>query len=88
MRIYGWFDDPEQTVASYDPPHDVPCPYCLAPLTADDVRTHNIMMAGPVYAKRSYFYRTHRTCDVSAREGRGDWSMDDRIFDAITKAGD
>lgn len=85
MRLWGWFDDGSQSTPSYDPPHDAPCPYCFAPISEDDVRTHGIMMAGRHYAKRSYFYRTHSTCDYLAVSSAG---MDGRIFDAIDKAGD
>lgn len=62
LQIYGWFDDPWQHDPSYDPPHNAPCLFCGKPVTADDVRTHSLMYAGTIYAKRSYFYRTHRTC--------------------------
>jgi hypothetical protein len=84
IKLWGWFDDGTQGTPSYDPPYDAPCPYCFAPIHEDDVRTHSLMMAGPRYAKRSYFYRTHATCD-DASNGQ---SMDGRIFDAIAKAGD
>lgn len=90
FRLWGWFDDPDQKEPTYEPPHDAPCPYCFAPVTADDVRTHSLMWIGPVYAKRSYFYRTHRTCDEAdeAPQGRDRVDMDGRILDAIMKAGD
>ena len=86
FRLWGWFDDPNQTDGTYEPPHDAPCPYCFAPMTADDVRTHNLMEASSSYAKRSYFFRTHRTCDNDA-EKRGE-DITGRILDAIAKAGD
>lgn len=85
FRIWGWFDDVEQTVPTYDPPHDAPCPYCFAPITADDVRTHSILPIGKVYAKRSYFYRTHASCDAAAGDSG---IMGGRIIDAIMNAGD
>src|SRR5580692_4978857 len=62
QKIFGWFDDAGQTVPSHDPPHDAPCLFCGRPITPDDVRTHGLMYVEPEYAKRSYFYRTHRTC--------------------------
>lgn len=79
MRLWSWFDDASQGKPTYDPPYDAPCPYCLAPITEADVRTHSLMMAGP-------------TCDEDANS-RGDGpgnekSMDNRIFDAIAKVGD
>lgn len=64
--FYGWFEDASQPfgsgTASYDPPHDAPCLFCGAPITSDDVCTHSLMYEAPAYAKRSYFYRTHRSC--------------------------
>ena len=58
-RIYGWFDDPTQTVPSHDPPHDAPCLFCGEAIIPDDVRTHSLTPTEG-YAKRSYFYRTHQ----------------------------
>jgi hypothetical protein len=86
FRLWGWFDDASQKdKASYEPPHDAPCPYCFAPITADDMRTHSLMWAEG-YANRSYFYRSHRTCDDAAK-ARGK-SADGKILDAIAKVGD
>lgn len=82
-QIYGWFDDGPQRAPSYDPPHDAPCPYCGKPICEDNVRTHSLMLVGKVYAKRSYFYRTHRTCDDASNTG-----IDDRIFEMIERNGD
>ena len=82
-KFYGWFDEGSQAVPSHDPPHDAPCLYCGTSIREDDVRTHSLMMAGPVYAKRSYFYRTHRTCDDASKDG-----IDGRVLDMITKNGD
>lgn len=76
--LYGWYESPTQPVdqPNYDPPHDAPCPYCGNPCTSDDVRTHSIMaMEG---ATRSYFWRTHRTCDENASEGQ-----QQSIFDGV-----
>lgn len=85
LRLWGWFDDSDQIDASYDPPHNAPCPYCFSPIVSSNVRTISLMWAGPHYAKRSYFYRAHRTCCEEA--GDAD-NMDGRIFDAIARAGD
>lgn len=60
--FYGWFDQ-DQAEPTYDPPRDAPCPYCGKRLHPTDIRTHNIMWSGPIYADRSYFYRTHASCD-------------------------
>lgn len=66
--VYGWYSNACQHPAApdHDPPHDAPCPYCGAQLADDDVRTHSFVTreAGP--DDRSWFYRTHRSCDVSA----------------------
>lgn len=86
-RFYGWYDDPAQASRepSYDPPHDTACPFCGTGIVPDDVRTHSLMYAGPVYAKRSYFYRTHRTCAEKDQTGVG---MDDFILEMIGRNGD
>lgn len=67
-EIYGWFDSATDAQPAYDPPHNAPCLYCGLPLTNIDVRTHSVMYAHG--AERSYFYRTHRTCDDMADEGQ------------------
>jgi hypothetical protein len=64
--LYGWFTEPGAAQPDYDPPHDAPCPYCGERLTAHDVRTHSFMGLGS--ADRSYFYRTHSSCDDAASE--------------------
>jgi len=83
--IYGWFDDADQTAPTYDPPRDAPCLFCGHAIESGDVRTHSLMHAGPVYAKRSYFYRTHRTC---AEADQTETEMDDVIFGMIARNGD
>jgi hypothetical protein len=82
-RFYGWLDDPDQTIPTHEPPRDAPCPYCGIAIRDDDVRTHSLMWKGPVYAKRSYFYRTHRTCDDAKPN-----AMDGFILDMIERNGD
>ncbi len=88
--FYGYHEDPNGTVPEYDPPHDGPCPYCGKPITPDDVRTVSLMFTAESYAKRSYFYRTHRTCGDVANVSRDPvWAgMDDFILDMITRNGD
>lgn len=81
--FYGWFEEAGSGPA-YDPPHDAPCPFCGVAIFADDVRTHSLMYRGE-YAARSYFYRTHRTCDDSDASGKG---MDGFILDMIKRNGD
>jgi hypothetical protein len=83
--IYGWFDDPVQTEPTYNPPRNAPCLFCGNSITPDNVATHSIMQAGPAYAKRSYFYRTHKSCaEVDASET----AMDDIVFAMIQRNGD
>jgi hypothetical protein len=85
--FYGWFDDAEQAEPSYSPPLGGPCPLCgkTITLTADDIRTHSLMYQAPQYAKRSYFYRTHRSC---AERDTTNTAADDFILDLIARNGD
>ena len=85
--FYGWFDDPSQTEPSYSPPLGAPCPLCGKTITLleDDIRTHNLMYQGAQYAKRSYFYRTHRTC---AERDPTHTAADGFILDMIARNGD
>lgn len=80
-QFYGWFDDASQAEPTYDPPHDAPCILCGRPLVATDVRTHCLMFSSG-YARRSYFYRTHRTC----AETRA--APDGHVLDMIEQNGD
>lgn len=82
--FYGWFDDPNQIVPSYEPPTDAPCLFCGSKIGATDIRTHSLMYQGQ-YAARSYFYRTHRTC---AERDHTETAMDDFILDMIARNGD
>lgn len=66
-ETYGWFDDASSEIA-YDPPHNAPCLYCGLRLTPGNIRTHSVM--SQFGAERSYFYRTHRTCDDGATESQ------------------
>lgn len=84
-QFYGWYDTPDQAPdqPSYNPPFDGPCLFCGKALTETDVRTHSIMMVSHDYAKRAYFYRTHRTCDEKSPA-----AMDGFIWDMIARNGD
>ncbi len=82
--FYGWYDDATQTEPTYEPPRGGPCLFCGGAITPGDVRTHSIMAVGE-YARRSYFYRTHRTCAEHDKSPNG---MDDFIFDMIRRNGD
>lgn len=84
--FYGYFEDASANAKpEYDPPHDAPCPFCGAPITPDDVSTHSLMYASDEYAKRSYFYRTHKTCSA---QDPTHTAMDGFILDMITRNGD
>lgn len=84
--FYGWFDDPTQTEPTYSPPLDAPCPLCGHRIESfsGDVRTHNLMYVG-AYAKRSYFYRTHKSCAEKETTGT---AVDGFILDMIKRNGD
>jgi hypothetical protein len=84
--FYGWFDDATQSEPTYSPPIGGPCILCgkMMSVGSDDVRTHNVMFRS-AYAKRSYFYRTHRTCaDKDHTRTLGDGF----ILDLIARNGD
>lgn len=85
--FYGFYEDASQAPdqPTFDPPHDAPCPFCGKPISADDVRTHSMMYSAPSYAKRAYFYRTHRTC---AETDPTHTAMDGFILDMIARNGD
>ena len=83
-NIYGWFDDPDQSDPSCEPPRDAPCLFCGSAIYAADVRTHSLMYQGQ-YAARSYFYRTHRTC---AEKDPTHAAMDGFVMDMIARNGD
>lgn len=82
--FYGYFEDTGET-PEYDPPHDAPCPFCGKPVVPGDVRLHSLMYSAGSYAKRSYFYRTHRTC---AETDPTHTAMDGFILDMIARNGD
>ncbi|MGH6889410.1 MAG: hypothetical protein ACREHF_09460 [Rhizomicrobium sp.] len=82
--FYGWFDDPDQTEPTYEPPRDAPCPFCGFAVHAEDVRTHSVLYRGQ-YAARTYFYRTHRTC---AQRDSTHAAADGFILDMIARNGD
>lgn len=83
-RIYGWFDDADQTAPTYEPPRDAPCLFCGNSVHPDDVRTHGLLHQSE-YAARSYFYRTHRTC---AEKDPTHTAMDGLVIDMIARNGD
>ena len=83
--FYGYFEGFEEDAKpEYDPPRNAPCPFCGKPVEPTDVRTHSLMYSAGSYAKRSYFYRTHRTC----AEADTETAMDDFILDMIRRNGD
>jgi hypothetical protein len=83
--FYGWFDDP-QSDPTYSPPLGGPCPLCgkIITLLVNDVSTHSLMYHGS-YAKRSYFYRTHKSC---AERDATQTAADGFILDMIARNGD
>lgn len=85
QTFYGWYENAQDTEPSYEPPRDAPCPFCGKPIRKDDERSHCLMYSSPSYAKRSYFYRTHRTC---AEKDPTNTAMDGFILDMIARNGD
>lgn len=85
--FYGWFDDADQQEPSYNPPLGGPCPLCGRHMVVmeQDVRTHSLMYQGKVYGKRSYFYRTHKTC---AEKDPTHTAADGFILELIARNGD
>lgn len=86
--FYGYFEDPANEKPDLDPPHDAPCLYCGKPVNADDVRTHSLMYSSMSYAKRSYFYRTHRVCDDKFGPAHTPAGTDSIVFGMIARNGD
>lgn len=85
--IYGWYDDEDQPKEhpTSAPPLDATCPLCGHAITMDDMRTHSIMsLSDPRHLRRSYFYRTHRTCAEAAPET----AADDIVLAMIARNGD
>ena len=66
---YGWYSRANQPIdePDFDPSHDANCPFCEKPITPQDVRTHSLMATAELDKSegkgRSYFFRTHKTCD-------------------------
>lgn len=89
QMFYGWFEDASQArdQPTVDAPHDGPCLYCGKAIDAEnDVRSFSIMPL--TYARRSYFYRTHRTCDEANKAVPHPVNLDDVIFAMIARNGD
>lgn len=75
--LYGWFASSDPNAKPiFDPAHDAPCPYCGRALELSDIRTHSLMAVE--HPTRSYFYRTHRTCDDAANDG-----LKQSVFDGV-----
>ncbi len=64
-NIFGWYDNCHQVSPSFDPGLDVDCPFCDKQLEADPVhlKTISVIDSG---GDKSYFYRAHRLCYVTA----------------------
>lgn len=83
--FYGYFESTEPGAKpEYDPPRNAPCPFCGKPIIPNDVQTPSLMYAGESYAKRSYFYRQHKSC----AEKFAPLNMDDFILEMIARNGD
>lgn len=64
VSIFGFFTEPGQTKAVYDPGLDVLCPLCLQKLERP-VKTISLLLPGD---SRSFFYRTHKHCYDTATD--------------------
>lgn len=86
--FYGWYEDDTQPndQPTYNPPFDAPCLLCGNGMSLDDIRTISMMWAEG-YARRSYFYRTHRTCHEAAADSLRK-SLDDIVWGMVERNGD
>lgn len=77
----GYYDSPDQKQgeAPVNPSIDLPCPYCNFPMSEMNIRTHGFM--NMKHRLRSYFYRTHKTCDEKATP-----EQQQHVFDNMTLA--
>lgn len=68
--IFGWLDEPGQEVATHDPGIEHHCPICGEQLSMENVHTISFMPYDHITyeAKRSWFYRIHRTCKDPEKE--------------------
>lgn len=59
--IFGYFDQPNQSIPAYDPGPSAICPGCQLALDYPfkKVNTFSLMVPGD---NRSYFYRVHKDC--------------------------
>ncbi|MPZ21784.1 MAG: hypothetical protein GEV06_28460 [Luteitalea sp.] len=55
----GYFERPEDTLPTFDPGMDVPCPICGDALSA---RPRTSISVLPDSGARSLFFRAHRSC--------------------------
>lgn len=80
MKLYGYFDDPEQTEPVFDPGLDVFCPVCYQKLTGfRQIVTISLLVEGD---NRSYFYRVHKGCHMNLDEAQQS-NLDGLIIDAV-----
>jgi hypothetical protein len=87
-KLYGWYDRADQPIdqPTYNPAFPGPCLFCGDNTSEEDV--HCLMyLEGPRAHKRSYFYRTHRTCHETATPAQSR-EIDGVIFDSIAHHGD
>ena len=85
-RIYGWYERSDQPIdqPTYNPAFPGVCLFCGGLTSEEDVRTHSLMA---VNARRSFFYRTHRTCHESANDEARN-AIDGVVIDSIDHNGD
>lgn len=61
LDIFGWFEDTSAT-PTHDPGVETGiCPHCTKPLQRPVVTASLMLMGG----NRSYFYRLHKSCQLS-----------------------
>lgn len=77
-KMYGYFDNPDQTMPTFDPGLTVRCPVCAVQLSGD-IATISLMLDGD---RRSYFYRTHVACYEQATANEIE-AIESALIDAI-----
>lgn len=80
-EILGYYDSADQPKdqPTVDPWPNAECPYCSRIISEFDCRTHSFM--NEKHRRRSWFYRTHKTCDENTTQ-----QQRDELFDKIAMA--
>jgi len=80
VKIYGYFDSPEQTEPTFDPGLNVYCPVCYRKLTEmRPLMTISLLLE---HDNRSYFYRVHKGCHDNLDQVQQS-NLDGLIIDAV-----